>query len=39
MLIVEKETIFDRLLQEKFCQKLGKGILVTAKGYPDLATK
>lgn len=38
VLIVEKETVFHRLREEKFSQTT-QSILVTGKGYPCLATR
>ncbi|KAJ9602252.1 endodeoxyribonuclease [Cladophialophora chaetospira] len=41
MLVVEKEATFNALVEREFHQDpiIGPGLLVTAKGYPDLATK
>ncbi|QDZ25609.1 topoisomerase [Chloropicon primus] len=38
ILVIEKETIFKTLIEEGLVDKLHV-ILVTAKGYPDIATK
>jgi len=38
MLIIEKETIFQSLLQSKITQSL-PCILITGRGYPDLSTR
>ncbi|CEM21347.1 unnamed protein product, partial [Vitrella brassicaformis CCMP3155] len=38
-LIVEKETIFSKLILSDFVQTHGPLILVTAHGYPDLPTR
>ncbi|RTG85218.1 meiotic recombination protein SPO11, partial [Schistosoma bovis] len=39
ILIIEKDTIFRKLLSEKFYEKFKPCLLVTAKGYPDLITR
>ncbi|SBT80858.1 meiotic recombination protein SPO11, putative [Plasmodium malariae] len=39
VLIVEKETIFYKLLQSNFINKYGPSILVTGKGFPDINTR
>uniref|UniRef100_A0A5K4F934 DNA topoisomerase (ATP-hydrolyzing) n=1 Tax=Schistosoma mansoni TaxID=6183 RepID=A0A5K4F934_SCHMA len=39
ILIIEKDTIFRKLLNEKFYEKFKPCLLVTAKGYPDLITR
>ncbi|KAL4996301.1 Spo11/DNA topoisomerase VI subunit A [Aspergillus recurvatus] len=41
ILIIEKEAIFRRLARNNFHTQAtaGKGILITGKGYPDLATR
>lgn len=39
ILVVEKDTIFQRLCQEDFHQSYSPCILVTAKGYPDYPTR
>ncbi|EXJ60626.1 hypothetical protein A1O7_04779 [Cladophialophora yegresii CBS 114405] len=41
ILVVEKEATFNALVEREFHQHLtvGPGLIVTAKGYPDLATK
>ncbi|KAL6232867.1 hypothetical protein BDW75DRAFT_246878 [Aspergillus navahoensis] len=41
ILIIEKEAVFRRLARNKFHTQAaaGKGILITGKGYPDLATR
>lgn len=38
VLIVEKHTIFNKLVESKF-HKLNNCILITGKGYPDLGTR
>ncbi|CAH8837455.1 unnamed protein product [Trichobilharzia szidati] len=39
ILIIEKDTIFQKLLNENFYEKFKPCLLVTAKGYPDLLTR
>ncbi|KEF51453.1 uncharacterized protein A1O9_12370 [Exophiala aquamarina CBS 119918] len=41
ILVVEKEAIFSALLERRFHRHpiIGPGVLATAKGYPDLATR
>ncbi|XP_065203351.1 meiotic recombination protein SPO11 [Planococcus citri] len=39
VLIVEKDATFQRLLSEKFLEKMPMFILVTGKGYPDIYTR
>ncbi|KAL2394049.1 Meiotic recombination protein rec12 [Exophiala dermatitidis] len=41
ILVIEKEATFNTLVEKAFHQHpvLGPGLLVTAKGYPDLATR
>lgn len=40
ILIVEKDTVFTRLIKANFFDKINsKVILVTAKGYPDVNTR
>ncbi|KAL4903503.1 hypothetical protein BDW74DRAFT_179919 [Aspergillus multicolor] len=41
ILIIEKEAVFRRLVRNNFHSHAasGKGILITGKGYPDLATR
>uniref|UniRef100_A0A915I1K1 Topoisomerase 6 subunit A/Spo11 TOPRIM domain-containing protein n=1 Tax=Romanomermis culicivorax TaxID=13658 RepID=A0A915I1K1_ROMCU len=39
ILIVEKETIFQRLQDEEFCSQFYPCMMITAKGYPDYATR
>ncbi|CAA9990963.1 meiotic recombination protein SPO11, putative [Plasmodium knowlesi strain H] len=39
VLIVEKETIFFRLLQSDFISNYGPCILITARGFPDINTR
>ncbi|KAL4801573.1 Spo11/DNA topoisomerase VI subunit A [Aspergillus unguis] len=41
ILIIEKEAVFRRLARSNFQSRAraGKGILITGKGYPDLATR
>eukprot|EP00939_MAST-03C_sp_MAST-3C-sp1_P003637 g3637.t1 len=38
ILVVEKEAVFARLMEENFTSRF-PGILVTGKGYPDLASR
>ncbi|KAL7026491.1 hypothetical protein ACKWTF_005043 [Chironomus riparius] len=40
VLVVEKDTVFTRLIEENIMEKIGKKIiLITAKGYPDINTR
>lgn len=39
ILVVEKEAIFTRLMESKFCQTAGPCILLTGKGFPDINTR
>lgn len=39
MLIIEKETFFNKLIQNGFFEMFPDCLLVTAKGYPDHQTK
>ncbi|GAW83552.1 meiotic recombination protein SPO11 [Plasmodium gonderi] len=39
VLIIEKETIFFKLLQSNFISNYGPCILITARGFPDLNTR
>ncbi|CAI2350324.1 unnamed protein product [Caenorhabditis sp. 36 PRJEB53466] len=39
VLIVEKDTTFQKLLDENFQSIFPDGILVTARGYPDISTR
>ncbi|VWU50279.1 meiotic recombination protein SPO11, putative [Hepatocystis sp. ex Piliocolobus tephrosceles] len=39
VLIIEKETIYYKLLQSNFISKYGPSILITAKGFPDINTR
>ncbi|XP_039279802.1 meiotic recombination protein SPO11 isoform X3 [Nilaparvata lugens] len=39
ILVVEKETVFRKLLDEDISQKLGPCILITGRGFPDLNTR
>ncbi|GAA6038244.1 hypothetical protein JCM8097_005811 [Rhodosporidiobolus ruineniae] len=41
VLIVEKEAVFQTLCTSELlgCEELGRGVLITGKGYPDLATR
>lgn len=40
VLVVEKDTVFTRLIEDNIMDKIGrKIILVTAKGYPDINTR
>ncbi|KAJ3669786.1 hypothetical protein LUZ60_010110 [Juncus effusus] len=38
ILIVEKETVFQRLSNDKFCDK-NRCIIITGRGYPDVPTR
>jgi len=38
VLIIEKDAIFQKLLEEN-CSRVLRCILVTGKGYPDVATR
>ncbi|KAK3146052.1 hypothetical protein QOZ80_3BG0260870 [Eleusine coracana subsp. coracana] len=38
ILVVEKETVFQRLANDKFCEK-NRCIVVTGGGYPDIPTR
>lgn len=39
ILVVEKDTTFQKLLDEDFQEMFPRGILVTSKGYPDIPTR
>lgn len=39
VLIVEKETVYQKLLEQKIFQKFGDIILITGRGYPDINTR
>uniref|UniRef100_A0A1I7UCT1 DNA topoisomerase (ATP-hydrolyzing) n=1 Tax=Caenorhabditis tropicalis TaxID=1561998 RepID=A0A1I7UCT1_9PELO len=39
ILVVEKDTVFQKLIDENFQQTFPRGILVTSKGYPDISTR
>ncbi|ESP02589.1 hypothetical protein LOTGIDRAFT_199608 [Lottia gigantea] len=39
LLIVEKDATFQKLIENKFCEKHAPCILITAKGFPDLGTR
>lgn len=40
VLVVEKDTVFTRLMEDNIMEKIGsKIILITAKGYPDINTR
>ncbi|KAG9074725.1 endodeoxyribonuclease [Ceratobasidium sp. UAMH 11750] len=42
ILVIEKEAVFQTLVQLSFATKhedIGSGIVITGKGYPDLATR
>ncbi|KAJ1525899.1 hypothetical protein ONE63_009088 [Megalurothrips usitatus] len=39
ILVLEKDTIFQRVLQEGILDRLGPCIVVTGKGYPDVSTR
>ena len=38
VLVVEKDAVFNRLLQERACERLG-AVMLTARGQPDLASR
>ncbi|XP_031489736.1 meiotic recombination protein SPO11-1 [Nymphaea colorata] len=38
ILVVEKETVFQRLADDKFCQS-NRCIVLTGRGYPDVSTR
>ncbi|GMJ05026.1 sporulation 11-1 [Hibiscus trionum] len=38
ILIVEKESVFQRLANDKFCSK-NRCIVITGRGYPDVSTR
>ncbi|EOA30800.1 hypothetical protein CARUB_v10013943mg, partial [Capsella rubella] len=38
ILVVEKETVFQRLANDMFC-KLNRCIVITGRGYPDVSTR
>eukprot|EP00268_Persea_americana_P048923 TRINITY_DN5203_c2_g1_i14.p1 TRINITY_DN5203_c2_g1~~TRINITY_DN5203_c2_g1_i14.p1 ORF type:complete len:219 (-),score=41.12 TRINITY_DN5203_c2_g1_i14:225-881(-) len=38
ILVVEKETVFQRLANDKFCEK-NHCIVITGRGYPDVSTR
>ncbi|XP_066164296.1 meiotic recombination protein SPO11-1 isoform X2 [Oryza sativa Japonica Group] len=38
ILIVEKETVFQRLANDKFCER-NRCIVITGRGYPDIPTR
>jgi meiotic recombination protein SPO11 len=39
ILIVEKEASFQRLLEDRFCDKFGPCIILTGRGFPDINTR
>ncbi|VDP33326.1 unnamed protein product [Soboliphyme baturini] len=39
VLVVEKDSVFEKLVADNFATVLGTGILITAKGYPDFSTR
>ncbi|XP_034233786.1 meiotic recombination protein SPO11 [Thrips palmi] len=39
ILVLEKDTLFQRVLREGAANRLGPCILITAKGYPDVSTR
>ncbi|CAK5050667.1 unnamed protein product [Meloidogyne enterolobii] len=39
ILILEKDSVFQHLLDEKFMEMFPKTILVTGRGYPDICTR
>jgi meiotic recombination protein SPO11 len=38
ILVVEKDAVFNRLLQERACERL-RAVMLTARGQPDLASR
>ncbi|XP_047071667.1 meiotic recombination protein SPO11-1 [Lolium rigidum] len=38
ILVVEKETVFQRLANDKFCER-NRCIVITGRGYPDIPTR
>lgn len=38
ILVVEKETVFQRLANDKFCER-NRCIVITGRGYPDVPTR
>ncbi|XP_045159068.2 meiotic recombination protein SPO11-like [Mercenaria mercenaria] len=39
ILVVEKDATFQKLLQDKVCEKLHPCIIITGKGFPDINTR
>ncbi|KAE8737375.1 hypothetical protein FOCC_FOCC017158 [Frankliniella occidentalis] len=39
ILVLEKDTVFQRVLQEGILDRLGPCIVITGKGYPDVSTR
>lgn len=39
ILLVEKDTVFKKLLEQRIFEKLENCILITGKGYPDINTR
>ncbi|KAK1353154.1 hypothetical protein POM88_052992 [Heracleum sosnowskyi] len=39
ILIVEKESVFQRLANDHFCKKKNQCIVITGRGYPDVPTR
>ncbi|KAK3084427.1 hypothetical protein FSP39_013385 [Pinctada imbricata] len=39
LLIVEKDAVFQKLLDDNFCEHMKPCILVTGKGFPDINTR
>ncbi|KAL3118147.1 hypothetical protein niasHT_001921 [Heterodera trifolii] len=39
LLVVEKDAIFQRLIDEQFTHKFPRSILITGRGYPDFCTR
>ncbi|XP_060602470.1 meiotic recombination protein SPO11-like isoform X2 [Ruditapes philippinarum] len=39
ILVVEKDATFQKLLQNKVCEKLNPCIIITGKGFPDMNTR
>ncbi|OXA46425.1 Meiotic recombination protein SPO11 [Folsomia candida] len=38
IIVVEKDAVFQRLIDERVFEEIGPTILITGKGYPDLVT-
>lgn len=39
LLVVEKDSVFQRLLDERWAERFPNSILVTGRGYPDICTR